>query len=201
MIRVLLVHDTSLMRSALVALLREEMDLEVIAASWRTAPARAQSLRPHVCVVDVDCPGSNKLGAAANFSRSAAGLACPLLVLASNARPGLLRRAFEARALGYVSKDAGPQRLVDGIRRVAEGERFVDETLAFGFLQAAEMPLTPRELSVLSLAAEGAPTSEIANSLHLTSGTVRNYMAAITRKTGARNRVDAIRISRGAGWV
>ena len=63
------------------------------------------------------------------------------------------------------------------------------------------MPLTPRELSVLALAAEGASVSEIARSLHLCNGTVRNYMAAINRKTGARNRVDAIRISRGAGWL
>ena len=63
------------------------------------------------------------------------------------------------------------------------------------------MPLTRRELSVLSLSAEGASVTEIARSLHLCNGTVRNYLAAITRKTGARNRVDAIRISRVAGWV
>ncbi|OMI37941.1 LuxR family two component transcriptional regulator [Streptomyces sparsogenes DSM 40356] len=63
------------------------------------------------------------------------------------------------------------------------------------------MPLTERELSVLSLAAEGASIPEIARSLHLSNGTIRNYMAAITRKTGARNRVDAIRISQGEGWV
>ena len=63
------------------------------------------------------------------------------------------------------------------------------------------MPLTPRELSVLSVAAEGASIAEIANRLSLSGGTVRNYMSAITRKTGARNRVDAIRISQGAGWL
>lgn len=63
------------------------------------------------------------------------------------------------------------------------------------------MPLSPRELSVLARAAEGDSIAEIARALHLASGTVRNYMAAVTRKTGARNRIDAIRISRRAGWV
>ncbi|MFF3762641.1 LuxR C-terminal-related transcriptional regulator [Streptomyces sp. NPDC001922] len=201
MIRVLLVHDTSLLRSALVALLRKEGDLDVASAPWETAPGMARSLQPHVCIVDVDCPGSRTLSAAAELARRMTGTGAALLVLATVARPGLLRRAFEARALGYVNKDAGPQRLLEGIRKVAAGERFVDESLAFGFLQAAEMPLTPRELSVLSLAAEGATVAEIARGLHLSNGTVRNYMSAITRKTGARNRVDAIRISRGEGWV
>ena len=121
-------------------------------------------------------------------------------MLASANRPGLLKRAVEAGALGYVDKEgAAPERLARGIRRVAEGKRFVDDSLGFGFLQAAEMPLTRRELSVLSLAAEGASIAEIAGSLHLSHGTVRNYMAAITRKTGARNRIDAIRISQGRG--
>ncbi|MFE7774034.1 LuxR C-terminal-related transcriptional regulator [Streptomyces sp. NPDC057445] len=189
------------MRSALAALLGREGDLEVTASSWRTAAGRAQSLRPHVCVVDVDCPGSAVLGTVAGLARRVTGKGAAMLVLTTDSRPGLLRRAFDAGVLGYVSKDAGPQRLLDGIRRVAAGERFVDEALAFCFLQAAEMPLTPRELSVLRLAAEGSTVSEIARSLHLSLGTVRNYMSAITRKTGARNRVDAIRISQHAGWV
>lgn len=197
MIRVLLVHDSRLMRSALTALLGREDDLEVSGSSWRAAVGQGSTLRPHVCVVDVECTGAAMLGPV----RRATGPAAALLVLATGTRPGLLRRAFDAGALGYVSKDAGAQRLLDGIRKVAAGERFIDESLAFGFLQAAEMPLTSRELSVLRLAAEGATIAEIARNLHLSLGTVRNYMSAITRKTGARNRVDAIRISQHAGWV
>ncbi|WP_338677909.1 response regulator transcription factor [Streptomyces sp. SCSIO 30461] len=189
------------MRSALTALLGREGDFEVIPSTWRSAAVQAQSLRPHVCIVDVDCPGSTMLGTVAGLARRITGMGAALLVLATGSRPGLLRRAFDAGALGYVSKDGGPQRLLEGIRRVAAGERFIDESLAFGFLQAAEMPLTPRELSVLRLAAEGSTVAEIARSLHLSGGTVRNYMSAITRKTGARNRVDAIRISQHAGWV
>ncbi|GGO80266.1 DNA-binding response regulator [Wenjunlia tyrosinilytica] len=189
------------MRSALAALLGREQDIEVVAAPWKDAPGRARQLRPDVCVVDMDGADSPSAHDAAQLTVSESEEQRALLVLAPPGKPGLLRQAVKTRALGFVSKDAPPQRLLRAIRRVAEGERFIDSALAFGFLQAAEMPLTPRELNVLSLAAEGASVSEIARSLHLSNGTVRNYMSAITRKTGARNRVDAIRISKGAGWL
>ncbi|CAM5558031.1 response regulator transcription factor [Streptomyces abikoensis] len=224
MIRVLLVHDTYLLRTALAFLLGREPDLDVSSASWQRAADLSRSVRPHVCVVDMDSPeaggprglgelcGAGGTGGAAGVSEAgsangtggaggAGGAGASLLALVSAGRPGPLRRAYEEKALGYLSKNASPDRLVEGIRHVAKGERYIDEALGFGFLEAAEIPLTRRELSVLSLAAEGASVGEIARSLHLSNGTVRNYMAAITRKTGARNRVDAIRISRGAGWV
>ncbi|MEU3841344.1 response regulator transcription factor [Streptomyces sp. NPDC028635] len=202
MIRVLLVHDASLVRSVLADWLRREDDLRVYDTSWRAAPGRVRSVRPDVCAADLECsdaPGVPPLGELCG--RPADGTGPRLLVLADAHRPGLLRRAREAGALGYIGKEGAPERLIEGIRRVAEGERFVDDSLGFGFLEAAEMPLTRRELSVLSLAAGGASVAEIAGSLHLSHGTVRNYMAAITRKTGARNRIDAIRISQGQGWV
>lgn len=206
MIRVLLVHDSCLLRSALGALIDAEPDIEVTTTSWRDARCRARSIRPHVCVVDTHCPGSDgaaRKGELAQISGEISGKdgRGELLVLADAERPGPLRRAHEARALGYIDRNAAPHRLLDGIRSVAKKERFIDDSLGYGFLQAARMPLTARELSVLSLAAEGASVAEIARSLHLSNGTIRNYMAAITRKTGARNRVDAIRISRGKGWL
>ncbi|WP_308430346.1 response regulator transcription factor [Streptomyces abikoensis] len=233
MIRVLLIHDTYLLRMALAALLGREPDLDVFSTSWRGAATAARTTRPDVCVADMDSPdavecvnlradtrpgnvraGDGRTGGGRNRDGRNGDGRCPevdggervvgrpvLLALTTTGRPGPLRRAYEAGALGYLSKNASPDRLVEGIRQVAKGERYIDETLGFGFLQAAEIPLTRRELSVLSLAAEGASVGEIARSLHLSNGTVRNYMAAITRKTGARNRVDAIRISRGAGWV
>nr|WP_329342515.1 response regulator transcription factor [Streptomyces sp. NBC_00663] len=202
MIRVLLVHDECLVRSVLAEWLRREPDLGVYDAPWRNAPGRLRTLRPDVCAADLECSDSYGIPPLGELDARAAGGPSPrLLVLASANRPGLLKRAVEAGALGYVDKEGAPERLVHGIRRVAEGKRFVDDSLGFGFLKAAEMPLTRRELSVLSLAAEGASVAEIAGSLHLSHGTVRNYMAAITRKTGARNRIDAIRISQGEGWL
>ncbi|MDG4860838.1 response regulator transcription factor [Streptomyces sp. T-3] len=202
MIRVLLVHEACLLRSALAERLADEKDLEVHHTSWRAAPNRARAIRPDVCVADLDCSDSYGIAPLGELPyRYPDSGECRLLVLASASRPGLLRRAAEAHALGYVDVDGSPEHLVEGIRRVAKGEPFIDDSLGFGFLKASKMPLTQRELSVLSLAAQGASIAEIAGSLHLSHGTVRNYMAAITRKIGARNRVDAIRISRGEGWL
>jgi two-component system, NarL family, response regulator DesR len=200
-IRVLLVHDECLVRSVLAEWLRRETDLLVYDAPWRTAPGRARSLRPDVCAADLDCADAVGIPPLGDLRGGAGGATAGLVVLAQASRPGLLKRAAEAGALGYVDKEGAPERLVAAIREVAGGKRFVDDSLGFGFLKAAEMPLTRRELSVLSLAAEGASVAEIAGSLHLSHGTVRNYMAAITRKTGARNRIDAIRISQGEGWL
>ncbi|MGW6059305.1 LuxR C-terminal-related transcriptional regulator [Streptomyces sp. NPDC055189] len=201
MIRVLLVHDACLLRSALAERLAREPDLEVFHAPWRRARERIGAARPDVCVVDPDGDSGSPTEFGEQSHPVTGGLGSPLLVLVSGNRPGLLRRCMEAGALGYVDKASPPDRLLAGIRQVAAGGRFVDESLGFGFLKASQMPLTHRELLVLALAAGGAPIAEIANRLHLTNGTVRNYMAAITRKTGARNRIDAIRISRVEGWV
>ncbi|MGW5351567.1 LuxR C-terminal-related transcriptional regulator [Streptomyces sp. NPDC004031] len=201
------------MRSALAALLGNEPDFEVTDVGWHQMGEPGRCRGTHVCVVDADCPGWRRH--ADRYATPAAGVrrrtdggngsgggACSaVIVLTSSGKPGNLRRAYAADALGFVNKDRSADRLPAAIRRVAAGKRFVDESLAVEFLQAADMPLTPRELSVLSLSAEGASVTEIARSLHLCNGTVRNYLAAITRKTGARNRVDAIRISRFAGWV
>ncbi|MER6414389.1 response regulator transcription factor [Streptomyces humidus] len=202
MIRVLLVHDACLVRSVLAQWLSREPDLRVDDVPWRSAAGRVRAVRPDVCAADLDCSDTYGIPPLGDLRPRGVGLAPPrLLVLAGANRPGLLKRALEAGALGYVDKAGTPEQLLRGIRRVAQGERFVTDSLGFGFLKAAEMPLTRRELSVLTLAAEGASVAEIAGSLHLSHGTVRNYMAAITRKTGARNRVDAIRISQGQGWL
>ncbi|MEV5959214.1 response regulator transcription factor [Streptomyces sp. NPDC051987] len=202
MIRVLLVHDACLVRSVLAEWLRGEPGLRVDETPWRGARGRVRAIRPDVCAADLESSGSHGVPPLADLRPAEPGAHQPrLVVLAGANRPGLLKRAAEAGALGYVDKEGAPERLVRAIRRVAEGERFIDNSLGFGFLKAAEIPLTRRELSVLELAAGGASVAEIAGRLHLSHGTVRNYMAAITRKTGARNRVDAIRISQGEGWL
>ncbi|MFE9480051.1 LuxR C-terminal-related transcriptional regulator [Streptomyces spororaveus] len=203
MTKVLVLHSVCLVRSALAALLRSEGDFEVTSAGWRAAARQAEFLRPDVVVVDLDCPGVSAALADAGADRllPEAPVSSPLLVLARADLPGSLRRAFRTQALGYVDKDGSPARLVRAIGKVAGGERFIDATLASAFMEADPVPLSPRELSVLARVAEGDSIAEIARALHLASGTVRNYMAAVTRKTGARNLIDAIRISRRAGWV
>ncbi|MDD9375574.1 response regulator transcription factor [Streptomyces sp. ZAF1911] len=202
MTKVLVLHSVSLVRSALAALLRSEGSFDVTSAGWRTAVRQAESLRPDVTVVDLDCPGATAvLADGGRADRRGLGSPSSVLVLASTGAPGSLHRAFRAEARGYVDKDGSPGRLVRAVQKVAAGERFIDASLASAFMEADPVPLSPRELSVLARAAEGDSIAEIARTLHLASGTVRNYMAAATRKTGARNLIDAIRISRREGWV
>lgn len=200
MINVQVVHRVGLFRSALVALLRCEETLDVSASPRRPCRQGARGPLPHVWVADIDC-----LDDPARTGRSGPGNGQggkgALLVLTSARKPGALLKAFEAGALGYVNKDGDPSRLIEGIHQVARGEQFVDDSLACDFLRATKIPLTPRELSALTLAAQGLPIGEIAHSLNLSSGTIRNYLASAMRKVGARNRMDAIRISQDAGWL
>jgi two-component system response regulator DesR len=84
---------------------------------------------------------------------------------------------------------------------LARGEPVLDVELAVAALTAKDNPLTDRELDVLRLARNGAPTKEIASNLYLSAGTVRNHLARIVLKTGARTRQDAIRIAQDAGWI
>jgi two-component system response regulator DesR len=91
--------------------------------------------------------------------------------------------------------------LADGIRRVAAGERVIDPDLVATALETKVSPLTPRETDVLRAAEDGIATEEIASRLSLSPATVRNYLSNGITKVGARNRIDAIRIARNAGWL
>ncbi|MCB5183061.1 response regulator transcription factor [Streptomyces antimicrobicus] len=202
MTRILVLHSVNLLGSALTALLRAEGAFEVAHAAWPGAEQEAESLRPDVCVVDADCPGASAVLDRDRPARTGVlGRGAALLVLATPDRPGSLRRAFQAQAHGYVDKDGPAGRLVQAVHKVAGGERSVDASLASALLEHHAEPLSRRERSVLARAADGDSVAEIAHALHLARGTVRNYIASASRKVGARNRVDAIRICRQAGWV
>ncbi|GGQ92066.1 response regulator transcription factor [Streptomyces flaveolus] len=197
MVRVLVVHDALLLRSALAQLLLSADGLEVSSMSSQGEDADEDDLPADVCVVDGDCLEGTELCRAPFWDRCGSRL----VVLAAPERPGVLRRAFDAGALGFVAKDAPSHRLIDAVHTVAKGERFLDERLTVALLEASRTPLTARELNVVAQAAQGSSIAEIAGALHLSRGTVRNYMASAIRKVGARNRVDAIRIVQSAGWV
>ena len=115
-------------------------------------------------------------------------------------RAGYLRRALDADASGYVLKDAPSSRLAEAIRRVHGGGRSIDPELAAEAWGNGD-PLTDRERQILRLAAEGRSGPEIAAELHLSEGTVRNYLSEAISKVGGRNRVDAARIARIKGWL
>lgn len=201
MIRVLLAEDMHLVRGALVALLADEQDIDVVAELKpnENIVRVALGLAPDVAVIDVDLPGEEGLTAAAELQEKLPD--CRALLLTGLPRPGQVRRALATRALGFIVKDSPPARLADAIRRVSRGERVVDPSLAAMLLDADQIPLTGRDLDVLRIAAEGSSATEIATELCLSVGTVRNYLTGIIRKTGGRNLVDAIRIASRSGWL
>ncbi|MED7948665.1 MULTISPECIES: response regulator transcription factor [unclassified Streptomyces] len=202
MIRLLLAEDQHVVRSALVALLELEPDLEVVAqtGSADDVVPRALVFTPDVAVLDIEMPGRlDGLQAAAALKERVPG--CRTLMLTSNGRPGLLRRALEAKVDGFLLKTAPPEELVAAIRQVAGGGRVLDPGLAVAAWDLADNPLTPRENDVLRELAEGAEPPEIATRLHLSTGTVRNVLTAVVGKLNARNRTDAVRIARDAGWL
>ncbi|MEV0389821.1 response regulator transcription factor [Nonomuraea sp. NPDC050643] len=201
MIRTLLAEDMHLVRGALVALLAYEDDIEVVAEVERgdRILSAASACRPDVAVIDIALPGKDGLTAAGELHDELPE--CGVLILTGVGTPGLLKRALDAHVKGFMAKDSPPGRLADAIRRVSEGERVIDSELAIAAMRPAEAPLTPRELDVIGAAADGASIGEIAASLYLAEGTVRNYLAKTTAKLGARSRIDAIRIARESGWI
>ncbi|MDC0773229.1 response regulator transcription factor [Streptomyces sp. HD] len=201
MIRVLLVEDADLVRGALAALLTREKDIEVVPgpAEHRHTVSQALTYRPDVVVIDVDGGEEGALGTSLELASRLPE--CRTLLVVGSASPDYLRRALERQVAGVVGRNSPCDILPQGVRQVAAGERFIDPRLALLALSASENPLTEREREVLRLAAEGTPTREIADRLSLCVGTVRNHLNAVSRKTGARNRIDAIRIARESGWM
>jgi two-component system response regulator DesR len=200
-IRVFLVVDMSLLRGALAALLSSEDDLEVVAGMAggdRVVPTAIRH-QPDIAVVDLDQGGSDVLATAQALHERLPE--CPVVVLATAQRPGLVRRALDVPVAGAVDKDAQPRRLLATIRQVAKGKRTIDPALAVAAIGVAGSPLTPRELTVLDLASGGASPTEIAQRLFLSRGTVCNYLSRVMTKLEARTRIDAIRIAAEAGWI
>jgi two-component system response regulator DesR len=202
-IRTLIAEDMHLMRRGLVAVLSHENDIDVIAEVDRgdqVVPV-AISWAPDVAIIDSDLPGMDGFTAARLLADQLPE--CRTLMMAEHPRVGDVRRAVAARADGLVMKEtpAMSMSMANAIRQVAKGRKVVDPDLAFAALEAQRNPLTARETEILHLTGMGTPPHEVAEKLHLTIGTVRNYLTRIIHKIGARNRVDAIRIANDEGWI
>jgi two-component system, NarL family, response regulator DesR len=158
-----------------------------------------RSWRVDVALLDIEMPGLDGISAAAEIARELPGTRT--LILTTFGRPGYLRRAIESGAAGFLLKDAPASELADAIREVNAGRRVIDPGLAAAAIADGVSPLTEREHDVLLAATANGTAAEIAARLHLSEGTVRNYLSAAIRKLGARNRAEAIRIAEQKGWL
>ncbi|MEL6982823.1 MAG: response regulator transcription factor, partial [Actinomycetota bacterium] len=181
-IRLLLADDQALVRGALAALLGLEPDLDVVVEVDRgdEVLGAVREHRVDVALLDIEMPGMTGIEVAAQLATEAPTVRS--LIVTTFGRPGYLRRAVDAGAAGFVVKDTPAPELADAVRRVDRGLRVIDPDLATESLAEGPNPLSAREREVLAQALTGAPVAEIARVLHLSAGTVRNYLSTATAK-------------------
>ncbi|MGP1498140.1 MAG: response regulator transcription factor [Schaalia odontolytica] len=211
-IRVLVADDQAMIRGALAGLLNLEHDIEVVAQAGDGAQALeelarlaepaepARSKAPvDVAIIDIEMPRMDGITTTEAIRTRFPGVR--VLVVTTFGRPGYLQRALAAGAAGFMVKDAPVEDLVDGVRTVAAGGRSIDQSLAIDALSAGTSPLTAREADVLREVEGGGTIADIAHSLGLSQGTVRNHVSSSMLKMDARTRAEAASLARAAGWL
>ncbi len=206
MIRLLLAEDQPLMRRGLRAVLESEPDLQVVAEAGSGAEAVTLALQhtPDVILMDVQMP--EMTGVAATRALAAHGLARRVLILTTFDREDYVLDALRAGAAGYLLKDVDADELIRVIRLIAVGEGFIQASVAAKYLRLLAArpaeptePLTPRELEVLALLAEGESNKRIAARLSITESTVKNHVNNVLAKLQVRNRTEAALRARDLG--
>lgn len=197
--KILLAEDQSMVRGALAALLGMEAGFEITQAedgdrAWLLM--KQQSF--DILLTDIEMPGRSGLELAQWVLQQK--LPTKTIIITTFGRAGYIRRAIDMGVAGFLLKDAPSEQLIEAIYKIMDGKRVIDGELAMMALGETD-PLNDKERRALRLAAEGKTTAEISNTLHLSEGTVRNYLSEAIAKLNAANRVDAARIARQKGWI
>lgn len=199
-IQVMLSDALLLSRSALAALIEKREDLQVVGAVGGDTDALefAEIHRPDISIISFDGADTSAITLAEKIA-SLPG--CRSLVLAECFTRSIVRQAFSGGVDGMLQRSMSASRFFDALHRVYQGERVFDADLTVAAMSNAGCPLTSRQLAVLERFSRGDSIAEIAARLHLSEGTVRNYLSSLVAKLGARNRIDALRIARDAHWL
>ncbi|MCI1857525.1 MAG: response regulator transcription factor [Sporolactobacillus sp.] len=190
-----------MLRGALAQLLELEEDIEIVGevANGDEALDMVRRYAPDILIADIEMPGLSGLDVAERLKQRPAST--QVVIVTTFARPGYLERAMRAGVSGYILKDEPIDRLIDHLRRIQQGERYISPELAVHFYFTRENPLTGREIDVLRAAETGERTQQIANRLHLSRGTVRNYLSTAIQKMDAISRQEAVRKAKDQGWI
>lgn len=216
-VRLLICEDQTLMRESLHTVLSLEPGFEVVGDALDGAHAvqLAEELRPDIVLMDVQMPRQN--GVQATAAITARNLPCRVIILTTFDYEDYVFEAIKAGAVGYLLKDTPTAELAETIRRVHAGESFIAPNVATKLLmefgrrgtlrpqgiaqeapgeRGAEGELSPREIEVLRLLAQGKSNRDIGDQLALAEGTVKNYVSSILMKLHAANRTQAANLAR-----
>jgi two-component system response regulator NreC len=201
--RILIVDDHGVLRAGLRSLLNAEPDLQVVgeAADGRTGLRLAAELSPDLVLMDISMPGMSGIQVTRQLKETLPGTR--VLILTLHEDESLLREAIRAGASGYILKQAVEAELISAIRAVGRGDLYIHPAMTRALLKdvspllASEEnptePLSPRELEVLRLVAQGHTNRQVAEKLHLSVRTVESHRANLMNKLGLSSPAQLVR--------
>ncbi|MEZ9594209.1 response regulator [Shewanella sp. 10N.261.52.F9] len=197
--KILLAEDQAMVRGALSALLSLSGEFDVVqAADGDAALKLLQQQEFDLLLSDIEMPGLSGLELATWCQNHKPEL--KIVIVTTFGRAGYIKRAIESGVGGFLLKDAPSDTLIEAINQVMAGKRIIDPELAMMAIGEQD-PLNDKERRALRMAAEGKSTVEIATTLFIADGTVRNYLSEAMSKLHATNRIDAARIAKQKGWL
>jgi len=215
-IRVLLADDQALFREGLETLLSVHKDIEIVgqASNGQEAVDLALKIRPDMILMDMQMPILNGVGATRRLKKSLPE--CRVIMLTTFNDNETIFEALRAGAVGYLLKDVGSAQLADSIRATSRGESILDPSVAAKVVQEFSRvssmvggtssdvlpePLSEREIELLGLIGSGMSNKEIAETLFITEGTVKNHITHILGKLNVRDRTQAVLKAKELGLI
>ncbi|WP_379945761.1 response regulator [Enterococcus devriesei] len=201
MIKLYLAEDQELLNTALTMILNLEPDFEVVgsATDGKSALTDIILLKPNIVLLDIEMPNMSGLEIAQQIRLLQ--LDIKIVILTTFAQEGYFKQALQTNVNGYMLKDSPSDELVRSLRLIIAGDTIYSSELVTQSLLAKECPLTKRELEVLNVLKTGIGTQQIAKTLFLSEGTIRNYISAILSKTATHSRIEAINFAEEHGWI
>ncbi len=212
MIRLLIIDDHEMVREGLKAMLTAEPDFEIVgdAANAEQAFELLERLRPDVILLDVRLPGVSGIDFCRTITERYPKTA--VIILTTFTDETLVAQCIQAGARGFIVKDIERFDLKRSIRAVARGEAAIDPKAAVAVLaqlrrapQVKQEPspelLSPQQIVILRLVAQGLSSREIATQLYLSENTVKGYVQEILHRLGVKNRTEAVMVAVKQGWL
>lgn len=201
MTTIYIAEDQEMLNSALSAILDLEDDLTIVgnATDGETALQEIANLKPDVAILDIEMPQMTGLAVAKELRLLKQNI--KIIILTTFARKNYFESAVESQVDAYLLKDSPTDKLIETIHKILAGQTIYDSNLVSTILSAVKNPLTAQELKVMKEFAKGKSTQEIAESIFLSNGTVRNYVSSILSKTGTHSRIEALNVAKQNNWI